>query len=77
LFVTLISVSLGLVASPILELVFKEPMFTANGSMYFFNGWVMPIVVIVGVLLFFATLHLAKAIGIFHGNLAKAMLVRE
>lgn len=77
LFVTLISVSLGLVASPILELVFKEPMFTANGSMYFFNGWVMPIVVIVGVLLFFATLHLAKAIGIYHGNLAKAMLVRE
>ena len=77
LFVTIISVSLGLVASPILELVFKEPMFTANGSMYFFNGWVMPIVVIVGVLLFFATLHLAKAIGIFHGNLAKAMLVRE
>ena len=77
LFVTLISVSLGLVASPILELVFKEPMFTANGSMYFFNGWVMPIVVIVGVLLFFATLHLAKAIGNFHGNLAKAMLVRE
>jgi uncharacterized membrane protein len=77
LFVTLISVSLGLVASPILELVFKEPMFTANRSMYFFNGWVMPIVVIVGVLLFFATLHLAKAIGNFHGNLAKAMLVRE
>jgi hypothetical protein len=37
----------------------------------------MPIVVIAGVLLFFVTLHLAKIIGNFHGNLAKAMLVRE
>jgi hypothetical protein len=37
----------------------------------------MPIVVIIGVLLFFITLHLAKIVGNLHGKLAKAMLVRE
>jgi hypothetical protein len=77
LFVTLISVSLGLVASPILELVFNVPMFTDSGTLYYLNGWLMPIIVITGVLLFFVTLHLAKVIGNFHGNLAKARLVRE
>ena len=77
LFVTLISVSLGLVASPILEFVFNVPVFADSGTFYYLNGWLMPIIVFAGVLLFFATLHLAKAIGNFHGNLAKAMLVRE
>ena len=77
LFITLVSLSLGLVATPILELVFNVPVFTSNNSLYYLNGWVMPIVVIAGVLLFFLTLHMAKAIGTLHGKLAKAMLVRE
>ena len=77
IFITLISISLGLVLTPILELVFNVPMFTNNGSLYYLNGWMMPIAVIAGVLLFFLTLHLAKIIGNLHGKLAKAMLVRE
>jgi hypothetical protein len=76
-FITLIAVSLGFVASPILEWVFNVPMFSYNGSLYYLNGWMMPIAVIAGVLLFFLTLHLAKIIGNLHGKLAKAMLVRE
>jgi hypothetical protein len=52
-------------------------MFTNNGSLYYLNGWVMPIAVIAGILLFLLTLHLAKVIGNAHGKLAKAMLVRE
>jgi hypothetical protein len=76
-FITLISMSLAFVASPILELGWNLPMFTNNGSLYYLNGWVMPIVVIIGVLLFFITLHLAKIVGNLHGKLAKAMLVRE
>ena len=76
-FITLIAVSLGFVASPILEWVFNVPMFSYNGSLYYLNGWMMPIAVIAGVLLFFLILHLAKIIGNLHGKLAKAMLVRE
>ena len=76
-FITLISISLGLVVTPIKELVFNVPMFTINGSLYYLNGWVMPFAVIAGILLFFLTLHLAKVIGNAHGKLAKAMLVRE
>ena len=76
-FITLVAISLGLIVTPILELVFNVPMFTNTGSLYYLNGWVMPIAVIAGVLLFFLTLHLAKVIGNAHGKLAKAMLVRE
>jgi hypothetical protein len=76
-FITLISMSLAFVASPILELGWNLPMFTNNGSLYYLNGWVMPFAVIAGILLFFLTLHLAKIVGNLHGKLAKAMLVRE
>ena len=76
-FITLIAVSLGLVAAPIVGLVFNQPMFVINNTQYFLNGWVLPFTVIAGVLLFFLTLHLAKAVGGLHGKLAKTMLVRE
>jgi uncharacterized membrane protein len=76
-FVTLLAVSLGLVAGPILGVIFNSPMFTFNNTQYFLNAWVIPFSVIAGCLVFFLTLHLAKIIGNAHGRLAKAMLVRE
>jgi Putative sensor len=76
-FITLIAVSLGLIAAPVAGLIFNQPMFVINNTQYFLNGWVLPFTVIAGVLLFFLTLHLAKVIGGLHGKLAKAMLVRE
>jgi hypothetical protein len=76
-FISLISVSLWLVASPISQLVFNLPLFTNWNTLYYFQGWVMPFAVITGILLFFLTLHLAKVIGNVHGKLAKAMLIRE
>ena len=76
-FITLITMSLAFIASPILELGWHLPVFTSNGSLYYLNGWFMPVVAIAGVLLFFLTLHLAKIVGNLHGKLAKAMLVRE
>jgi uncharacterized membrane protein len=75
-FITLISMSLALIASPIWR-VFNLPVFTNNNTQYYLNGWITPIMVIAGVLLFFTTLHLAKVIGNLHGNLAKTMLVRQ
>jgi uncharacterized membrane protein len=76
-FITLISTSLALVAAPIWAWAFNLPMFTNNGTQYILNGWVTPFLTVAGVILFFATLHLAKIIGGLHGKLAKAMLVRE
>ena len=76
-FITLISTSLALVAAPIWSFVFNLPVFTNNGTQYILNGWVTPFLTVAGVILFFATLHLAKVIGGLHGKLAKAMLVRE
>ncbi|KGI77640.1 sensor domain-containing protein [Oleiagrimonas soli] len=38
--------------------------------------WVVPLISIVGVLLLFVVLHLARAVGRMHGHLAKHLLVR-
>jgi uncharacterized membrane protein len=76
LFVVLISVSLWLIAQPILQLVFGLPAFNIDVS-YYIPGWIMPISVLGGIFLLVLTMHLAKLIGRMHGAIAKAMLVRE
>ena len=40
-------------------------------------AWSYPLVVVVGILMFFATLHLASLMGKIHGRFAKFMLVRK
>jgi uncharacterized membrane protein len=77
LFVVLISTSLWLVAQPIVELVFNQPVFTYGDNIqYFFNGWLMALSVITGIALFFGTMHLSRWTGKLHGAWAKLMLVR-
>jgi hypothetical protein len=76
LFVTLLALSLSLVARPILEYGFGIPAFTFNYD-YFTPAWLMPFSVIGGILLGVLSLHLFKLIGRMHGNFAKSMLVRE
>jgi uncharacterized membrane protein len=76
-FVALFAVSLYLIASPLLQLGLGLPLFTNWDAQYYFHGWVMPLAVIGGILLFIATMHLAKVTGNLHGKMAKAMLVRE
>ena len=77
--VTLIGVSLGLIVSP-LSLVFPawEVMGYADGwSVTHDAPWLLPLLAVAGVLLLFATLHLARLVGHFHGWLAKQLLVRD
>jgi uncharacterized membrane protein len=76
-FITLITLSLGLVATPVLELGLGLPLFASYSTQYYLNTWLMPVVVVAGALCFMLTLYLAKVIGHMHGRLAKAMLVRE
>src|SRR4249919_3993041 len=77
--VTLLSVALGCIAGPVLL------MFGAFDNWYIDNWevgtslhpWQMPLVFVAGVLLLFATLHLARGIGKMHGAIAKHLLVKS
>ena len=73
-FITLIAVSLSMIADPSFELVFKVPVFDFP-EVWWTPLWLMPFVVIAGALLFLSTLHLAKLTGKIHGKIARAMLV--
>jgi len=75
-FVTLIAVSVFGIAAPILQLGFDIPI-DINGGPYFFAGWMLPLLVVGGILLATLTMHLAKYVGRMHGALAKALLVRR
>ncbi|MBN1433833.1 sensor domain-containing protein [Candidatus Fermentibacterales bacterium] len=74
LFVTLFALSLSMIASPVLELVFHIQVFDLYES-WWIPVWLMPFVVIAGALLFPGTLHLARSVGRLHGRLARTMLV--
>ncbi len=74
LFITLTAVSLAMIADPILELIFKVPVFDIPEP-WFTPIWLMPFVVLAGLVLFLSTLHLAKIAGRLQGRLARTMLV--
>jgi hypothetical protein len=76
LFVTLASVSMGLIAWPFVAMVVGVPLFVTPSLAYYATGWLIPISVVAGALLITVTMHLAKAIGQGHGAMAKALLVR-
>jgi len=76
-FITLGSLSLWFIATPISQLCFDLPMFNINYYNYFTPLWLMPIVVVGGFILLILTMHLAKFVGKIHGMLAKVMLVRN
>ena len=76
LFTTLIALSLFGIAMPILQLGFDVPITTDAGP-YLFAGWMLPLLVVGGILLATLTMHLAKYVGLMHGALAKALLVRR
>ncbi|OGO18583.1 MAG: hypothetical protein A2Z15_05195 [Chloroflexi bacterium RBG_16_50_11] len=76
-FITLFAVSFGFIFKPVLELVWGIPTFVIGDYGYYTPVWLLPFTVIGGILLLFATMHLAKYAGKLHGMLAKTMLVRE
>jgi uncharacterized membrane protein len=76
--VALASGSVWLIGRPIFELVLGLPAFTFfSDYVLYTQEWAMPFVVIGGVLLLTATMHIVKYLGRLHGNFAKVMLVRE
>ncbi len=77
LFTTLLSLSLGLVLSP-LGVIFDHAFDINVGPWNLVSdaAWALPLVCAVGVVMLFATLHLARGIGHVHGLIAKHLLVR-
>ncbi|MEL1265168.1 sensor domain-containing protein [Pseudoxanthomonas putridarboris] len=77
--VTLLAISLSLVFVPLAGL-FQYPgysLYIDGVDMGAGNAWwLFPLLAALGVVLLFATLHLARAVGRFHGWLAKHLLVR-
>lgn len=79
--VSLLSVSLSFIASPLLVWIgymdnswFVDSWWNEN---YMDLWWQLPLLFVAGSLLLFGTLHLARAVGKFHGQLAKHLLVKS
>lgn len=73
----LITFSIWSIGQPIFALIPGFPAYNINGQDYVLPVWLIFILVPVGIVLFFATMHLARGIGKWHGTLAKTMLVRD
>jgi len=76
-FTTLLSLALGFLLSPLGW--FFDNAFSLNMGPWTVAGdapWVLPLLSLLGVLMLFATLHLARAVGHVHGLMAKHLLVR-
>ncbi len=75
--VTGLSVSTGLILAPVLR-AFGSSVHIVLSPEFDFQTqpWSWPLSFIAGVLLLFATLHLARLIGTLHGRLAKHLLVK-
>jgi uncharacterized membrane protein len=77
IFIVLLAYSLQLMALPVLQLVFDQPLFNFSFGKYFVPLWSMPFLFIAGILDVIVLLHLAKFVGRQHGAMAKALLVQR
>ena len=76
--VSLLSISLVLVWAPVAALVTQGGLYPGvfiNGEQ-FIPVWFTPLFAVIGGVMLFATLHLARAVGRLHGGIAKHLLVR-
>ena len=84
---TLLSVSLAFIAAPVAVLFdgFGSGISIDGGLLHLgdlqattsLEVWQLPLLFVAGVVLLFATLHLARGIGSMHGQLAKHLLVKS
>ena len=74
--VTGLSVSLSLIAAPVLLLLGYTDVVQMDG-INLHPQWAWPIALVVGTVLLFAVLHGVRAIGRLHGQLAKHLLVKS
>ena len=86
--VTLVTLSLSFIVAPLLVWTgFAEPGVSVDGwQVLGYNGdllwtslpvWGLPALFVLGIVLLFALMHIARGIGCLHGQLAKHLLVRS
>jgi uncharacterized membrane protein len=73
--VVMFALSLKCVATPILQYVFHRPFIEAPGLWIAIPDNLMPLIVIIGLFVFVAMMHVVRWIGQVHGKMARAMLV--
>jgi len=78
--VTLLSLSVAFIAAPIIWWLAQMGWITFYGEFHISTGALdpavaTPILFVAGIFLFFASLHLIRAIGQLHGRFAKHVLV--
>jgi hypothetical protein len=69
--------SLGLVATPVLNGIFHEPVTLGLGEVVEVPTWILLVFPVGGILGLAGTLHLALGLGRLHGLLARVLLVRR
>jgi uncharacterized membrane protein len=75
--VTGLSVSIALICAPIAYLFGGHASWNGDdGYFYFPPFWAPPLLMLLGIVLLFAMLHLARGIGYAHGQIAKHLLVK-
>ena len=73
--VTVFAFAASFVALPVVQEVFHLPVVQNGDLHYYLPTWGYPLVVLAGILLWTATMHLVKWVGGLHGRYAKALLV--
>jgi len=77
-FISLIALSVGFMVNPLFVRFLNAPLITFGGQEYYLSHpALMPIVVVGGLILLLATMHLAKFVGRLHGVFAKNLLVGD
>lgn len=77
LIVTMFTLSIGLMASPLVQTIADFPLLTIGYDRYYIAGWSTPLFLLIGFLLWTLTMHLGRWIGQLHGKYAKMLLVTE
>jgi uncharacterized membrane protein len=77
LIVTLFSLSIGLMAAPLVQSITDFPILSIGIMRYYLPPWSTPLFLLVGFLIWTLTLHLGRFIGQLHGRYAKNFLVTD
>ena len=77
LIVTLFSLSIALMAAPLVQSMMGFPIISIGSVSYYLPSSMTPVFLLMGFLIWTLTMHLGRLIGQLHGRYAKSFLVTE